>query len=86
MAMDETMASRIRRMRGQRVMTQEQLAYLAGVHRVHLVRIEMGRQTPRAATIRRIATALGVSPEWLKMGRVEAYHVPDRVQGADDAE
>ena len=80
------MPDRIRYMREQRVLTQGQLAELVGVHRVQISRIEMGRQTPRAPTIQRIAAALGVSPEWLKTGMVLADYAPRPAHGADDAE
>jgi|SRR5581483_5883469 len=47
-----------RRIRG---MTQEQLAELAGMDRPRITKIEAGHSVPRTKTLRRLATALGVS-------------------------
>lgn len=43
-----------------RGMTQDQLAAASGVHRVTIARIETGTASPKAATLKRLADALGV--------------------------
>jgi transcriptional regulator with XRE-family HTH domain len=55
--------ARIRDARRRRVLTQKELAELAGLPRVTLVRIETDRQQPRPSTLRRLAKALGVRPQ-----------------------
>jgi transcriptional regulator with XRE-family HTH domain len=45
--------------------TQEELAERTGVSRATISRIESGQQRPRISTIRKLAAALGVSPETL---------------------
>ncbi len=56
---------RIRQVREQRVWGQAELARKAGISANTLYRIEAGRHVPRPATIRKLAQALGVSPETL---------------------
>ena len=57
--------ARIRDARRRRVLTQKELAELAGLPRVTLVRIETDRQRPRPSTLRRLAKALGLKPQEL---------------------
>lgn len=47
-------------MRGRKGVTQDQLAELAGLNRVHLYRIETGRQSMTLRTLKTIADALDV--------------------------
>lgn len=58
----QTIGDRVRQTREARVMTQTELADAAGVHRVHVNRIERGRRQPRPGTIRALAAALRVDP------------------------
>ena len=51
----------IRRIREYQRLSQEELAELAGIHRVTLARYESGKVDPGAQQIGRIAEALGVS-------------------------
>jgi transcriptional regulator with XRE-family HTH domain len=46
--------------RGKKGVTQDQLAELAGLNRVHLYRIETGRQSMTLRTLKLIADALDV--------------------------
>jgi DNA-binding XRE family transcriptional regulator len=58
------LGERIKRLRQQRGVSQEQLAEEAGVGRITLSRIETGHeQSPRFDTLERIAKALGVGME-----------------------
>lgn len=50
----------IKAIRGKRGVTQDQLAELAGLNRVHLYRIETGRQNMTLRTLKIIADALDV--------------------------
>ena len=47
-------------MRAKRGLTQDQLAELAGLNRVHLYRIETGQQSMTLRTLKIIADALNV--------------------------
>jgi transcriptional regulator with XRE-family HTH domain len=60
-----SIGARIRDARRRRVLTQKELAELAGLPRVTLVRIETDRQQPRPSTLRRLAKALGLKPQEL---------------------
>jgi transcriptional regulator with XRE-family HTH domain len=51
---------RIKLLREQRRMTQEQLAVRAGISRGYLARLETARQDPRLSTIEKLAKALKV--------------------------
>lgn len=54
------MGRRIKAVRAQKGLTQDQLAELAGLNRVHLYRIETGQQSVTLRTLRIIADALNV--------------------------
>ena len=60
-AADQALAAALRRLRESRGLTQEQLAYEAGVTVGTLSKIELGHASPAWATVRQIAEALGVS-------------------------
>ncbi len=51
---------KIKVVRGKKGVTQDQLAELAGLNRVHLSRIETGRQSMTLRTLKLIADALDV--------------------------
>lgn len=55
------LAGAIRRLRRERALSQEELAYAAGVHPKHVSEIERANKDPRATTIARLAAALGVT-------------------------
>jgi transcriptional regulator with XRE-family HTH domain len=65
----ENLGTRLRDIRKARLMTQEQLHERAGVAVSTIVAIEHGKQFPRGETLRKLAEALGVTPEWLVIGR-----------------
>ena len=52
---------RVRRLRKDRGLSQEKLAFDAGIHRTYLGSIERGERNPTLKNITRIARALGVS-------------------------
>jgi XRE family aerobic/anaerobic benzoate catabolism transcriptional regulator len=52
---------RIRTIRAKKGITQDQLAELAGLNRVHLYRLENGRQSMTLNTLKAVADALQVS-------------------------
>jgi transcriptional regulator with XRE-family HTH domain len=58
---DPALAALLKRLREEREITQEQLAFDAGITSSALSRIERGLNSPRWPTLRRIAAALGVS-------------------------
>lgn len=61
----ESFGSRLRSLREQRAMSQEQLADAAGVDRKLVYRTELGQTSPRLDAVVHIARALGVSPSEL---------------------
>lgn len=54
------MVMRVKKLRGERGLTQEQLAHKAKVSLGYLARLETGRHDPKLSTLLRIAKALGV--------------------------
>lgn len=52
---------RIRAARTERGLTQKALGALAGVHDVHISRLDSGTLDTRISTLRKVAVALGVS-------------------------
>jgi transcriptional regulator with XRE-family HTH domain len=61
-ASDQTLASVIKRMRIEHGMTQEALAFKAGVKIATLSRVERGATNPVWPTLVKIADALGITP------------------------
>ncbi len=57
--------ARLRQLREKRLLSQRDLATLAGVSQTTIVNIEGGRTRPHPSTLRRLAVALGVGPEAL---------------------
>jgi transcriptional regulator with XRE-family HTH domain len=62
-------AVRLREAREARGLSQRELAVRAGLSRVTVNRLEMGRLTPRRGTLARLAEALGLSPSDLVADR-----------------
>jgi len=60
--MQNTIGERIKAARERRVYGRTELAKLAGLTYISILRIETGQRQPRPATIRKIAGALGVDP------------------------
>jgi XRE family transcriptional regulator, regulator of sulfur utilization len=56
----KVVGGRIKAIRSRKGVTQDQLAELAGLNRVHLYRIETGRQSMTLRTLKIIADALDV--------------------------
>lgn len=68
--MCETIGARIRRIRDQRGLTQENLSEIADVNRVTLAKYETDKVKPGSVVLTRLAHALGVSTDYL-LGREE---------------
>lgn len=60
-APDPVLAAVLRRLREERGLSQEALAYRAGITAGSLGRIELAQSSPSWATVRQIAKALGVT-------------------------
>jgi transcriptional regulator with XRE-family HTH domain len=58
---DAALAAAVRRLREERGMTREALAFSAGITTGSLARIELGRSSPGWDTVRSIARALDIS-------------------------
>ncbi len=57
---------RLRDTRERNILTQQELAKLSGVHWTTVSKLEAGIATARPSTIRKLAKALGVTPQYLK--------------------
>lgn len=64
----ETLATRIKRLRRARSLTQEDLADLLNVTRVSVARWESGQRSPTQPDILKLAHAFSVTPNWLHYG------------------
>jgi transcriptional regulator with XRE-family HTH domain len=58
---DPALASALRRLREDRHLTREALAFHAGLTTGSLARIELGQSSPGWDTVRKVAKALGIS-------------------------
>jgi len=58
---DPVLAATLRRLRAERGITREALAFRAGITPCALARIELGQAVPGWNTVRRIATGLDIS-------------------------
>ena len=63
-------AANLRRLRGVAGLSQEDLAFRAGIHRTQVSLLEGGRRMPRVFTLVCLAGALGVTPNDLLDGIV----------------
>ena len=61
----KTMALRLRELRKERGMSQEELAGRASISRTYLARLETARQDPTLSTLEKLAKALKVPVEKL---------------------
>lgn len=61
----EKVAQRIKDLREKRGMSQEELAYRAGLYRTYVGHIETKRYSPSGYVIYKVAKALGTTPEEL---------------------
>ncbi len=58
----QAFAENVRAARETAAMTQEQLAWAAGLHQTEIARIESGRRNPGLDTIFKVAHGLGIAP------------------------
>ena len=56
---------KLRELRQKKLLTQAELAEMAGVRSATIADLERGKHRPRPSTIRKIAAALGIRPEAL---------------------
>jgi transcriptional regulator with XRE-family HTH domain len=68
---DSGFSERLRALRRQRNLSQTELGALADIHYTHISRYERGLSRPTAATLKRIAEALGVSGDFLMEGATD---------------
>jgi transcriptional regulator with XRE-family HTH domain len=61
----QAFADNVRAAREKAGLTQEQLAWAAGLHQTEIARIEGGRRNPGLETIFKVARGLGVPPATL---------------------
>lgn len=68
------MNERIKYVRAERGLTQEQFANKIGLTRNYVARIEIGERTPSDRTILDICEKFGVSEKWLRTGIGEPFN------------
>lgn len=64
----QSLGKRIKKMRGERSLSQEELAELAGVHRTYVGMIERGEKNVTVLSAQKISAALGISVSELFKG------------------
>lgn len=80
------LANAIRHLRREREMSQEALAFAAGVHPKHVSEIERANKDPRTKTVVRLADALGVTvAELYARSAREAEAIPAQAQAQAQA-
>lgn len=60
-AVQQAVGARIRALRQERGLSQDEFAARVGIHRTHPNKLENGKIDPRLSTLVRVADALGVS-------------------------
>jgi transcriptional regulator with XRE-family HTH domain len=61
----QLLGQNVRRLRIEQVLSQEELAFQAGMKRSYLSDLERGTRNPTVRALGRLAAALGVAPELL---------------------
>ena len=61
-------SDRLRQLRKQKKMSQSKLGNKVGIHYIHLGRYEQGKANPSGETLLRLASALGVTVDFLAFG------------------
>ncbi len=72
-----SLADRLKKVRTDKKLSQQQLAQMADVHYTNVGRYERGDAKPSADVLNKLATALEVSPDYLMNGTLE-----DKAEGA----
>ncbi len=88
----ERFAANLRRLRHETGLSQEVVAFCAGVHRTQVSLLEGGERMPRVETLVKLAGALGITPNdlldgiaWEPIETVTGGLVVIPAGGADDA-
>jgi transcriptional regulator with XRE-family HTH domain len=74
------LAKRLRLLREERQLTQEKLAFLAGLHRNYISLLERGQKSPTVDVLHRLARALGVKASAL-LASAEECAPPEKSHG-----
>ena len=73
-----TLGERIKEVRTNKGLTQEQFSGKIGLSRNYVARIEIGERLPSDRTIKDICREFGVDELWLRTGIGKAFSVPTR--------
>ena len=76
---NKDIAQKLSDLRRERGLSQDELAELAGVHRVTIAKYETGRIEPGAQAIKKIADALDVSSDVL-LGRIDEEEMKEDIK------
>jgi transcriptional regulator with XRE-family HTH domain len=66
MATLEGRGGRLREQRERNILTLQELSELSGIHYTTISKLEAGVATARPSTVRKLAKALGVTPQYLR--------------------
>ena len=80
----DTIGPRIRKLRKDHNLTQEQFGKATGYSKVHIHYIEAGKVTPSNAMLKRVSDAFHVSYEWLLTGEGEVERNPEEAVVDDE--
>lgn len=69
---NQGLPERLKQLRKQKNLSQQELAELAEIHYTHIGRYERGQSKPSTDTLKRVADALGVSSDYLLEGSTDA--------------
>ena len=83
MTPEEAFGKAVQELRRQRRLSQEGLAFAAGLHRTYISLLERGQRSPKLATIFRLAEALDVRASEVVALSEEGMRSPDSRNGAD---
>ena len=68
---EQGLPERLKQLRKQKDLSQQELAEQAGIHYTHIGRYERGQSKPSTDTLKRLAETLGVSSDYLLEGSTE---------------
>jgi transcriptional regulator with XRE-family HTH domain len=77
--LNECVGTEVARRRRQLSLSQEELAFAAGLHRTYISLLERGCKSPTIGTLQRIAHALGTSVSLLIKSAEEYSDKPGRI-------
>jgi len=79
MEIEKTVGNRIRELRNQKGISQEELAFKASLNASHLSKIERGEKSPTLGSLEKIVKALEISfPDLFNNSEIYKYDIADK--------